>query len=256
MGFLDDLKNNAKSEKGDEALRNDLSKYIPWLADELTNDLLKKIKQNIQTKAIAGEYKVINGKKSITDTIDVIGTRYSSIDHCSSYFEYKKVLKKCQAAKIDVSDLCDLKEYDRYWLVESLTPVWKSKVYKRLTFGQFFWGIMTGGIFFLFALFFTCDSRLLEGRICQGTIGFDELGTQFYKMLEEKMRAENIIIHEYKLITSDSEGRCKSCIIESIGDNSVETVGTSGRIYDVKGTRVNDGSGCHVKLELKYEVIF
>lgn len=192
MAFLDDLKNNAKSNSNDNALRAELRKNLHVVAEEWSDMILNAVKNNIKEKATAGEFELQDGKRFLEgETLwhdYMYRNEYDSFS--MAYFKENRdlfnILKRMRAANIVIDDKCftNRAHVGEHSLV--CKPKWKTYAFKSLSIWQLLLGVLTCGIYFSLI----------------GELEFDNLVVEVSELLKKKMKKENIIFESFNIIPS------------------------------------------------------
>ena len=194
--FIDELNNIENNHQNEtKLLKEKLKQELIYVAKLWAKEILAIIKENIRTRAISQDYKILNGKKVIEDFFTLRQDYKLYNDTKFLYKGYnneketkiKEILSKCKERKIYIDDLVSVhKEGEYLYFTPSIK--WNSEVKKCFNKKQHVFGIITLGLGYL-SLF------LQEGetpRLCKGTVKFDFLTGKVLNLLVQQLKDESI----------------------------------------------------------------
>lgn len=204
---MKELQECRKNEENDfNLLKNELKKNLNLVAEQWSEEVLIKIKEDIKEKAIVGKYNIVNGKRAILCDCSVppfvykIGT---GLIIKKQNIELEETLSKFRAKAFSTEGLCyssgKFIDHD-YCNFFDISAKWTSKVSRRLSLGQKILSFITFGIFYLFVLFGGIEyDSYAEQRIYEGTIQFDYLFRKTCSLIKEKLKNEGITFNGFIL---------------------------------------------------------
>ncbi len=186
LSFVKELQESLTNKNTKRELLETLKNELNLLAEVIAQEEVDIIKAKIKSKAIAGTYEKVKGKKTIIH------------DHKLSFFRYdsrnlglKKVISKIISRNIKTDGLCQI--FSDYSYYPSI--YWSSKVSRRLTISQMISIPLTLGLSGLSCLFGDPSDDSFSGpRVYRGKIKLDYLAKKTCNLIKNQLKNEGVTL--------------------------------------------------------------